>query len=39
MNSRNISKNEHKKDFENLKSNYFLIKIFENIKKINHLIL
>ena len=34
MNSENISKNEQKKDFENLKSDYFLRKLF-NIIKIN----
>ena len=34
MNSENISENEQKKDFENLKSDYFLRKLF-NIIKIN----
>ena len=33
MNSRSISKNEIKKDFENLKSDYFLRKLFDIIKK------
>ena len=32
MNSRNIPKNEQKKDFDNLKSDYFLIKLFDIIK-------
>ena len=40
MNYRNISKNQQLKEskyFENLKSDFFLIKIFDIIKKINHL--
>ena len=37
MNSRNISKNEQTNDFDNLKSDYFLLKIFDIMKKINHL--
>ena len=33
MNSRNISKNEHKKEFENLKSDFIFKKIIGLIKK------
>ena len=33
MNSENISENEQKKDFENLKSDYFLINLFDITKK------
>ena len=32
MNSRNISKNEQANDFDNLKSNFILRKIFNMIK-------
>ena len=33
MNSRNISKNEQTNDFDNLKSDYFLRKLFNILKE------
>ena len=35
----NISKNEQTNDFDNLKSDYFLRKLFDIIKRTNHLTL
>ena len=39
MNSRNISKNEHKKEFENLKSDFIFKKIISFMKRNKSLVI